>query len=222
MKIGEVITVNHTKLLVLDFIEDNPFVICFTDIKTQFDNKSAFYGNSILSQQTEQWIKNKGFKTIPRTIDLLTMDGYRDKYGTMKVSAAPLTFDEYRKYASILKPHITNWFWTVTAWSNYNNSAYVCGVTDTGNASGSTYTGTYGRLAPAFILDKQSLNHITISFDEESFTVPHVENMQYLVKVLEKAKELESAGPNSFRATSQAKHLLKYLSEEDFLTVTES
>lgn len=161
MKIGETITVNDTKLLVLDFINENPFVICLdTGIKTKFSPETNNYKTSILRTKAETWLKKRGFKTIPRVIDLITMNGYTG-YGEMEVDVAPLTFDEYRKYTQILTPHIQEWFWTATGWYvdllDTNMSNFVCVVLYSGTADYGSYWGSF-ELAPAFILDKDSLN----------------------------------------------------------------
>lgn len=163
--IGETITVNGVKCLVLDEIDGNPFVIALeVGIDFIFGNSNN-YKESTLRKGAEAWLKKTGIKAIPRDVDLTAMDGYKG-YGSLNTAVAPLTFDEYRKYNHILTPHIKNWFWLVTPWGSPEKdnwaSNYVCAVIYDGSAS--TYTCNFScGLAPAFILDKneKSLSDFT-------------------------------------------------------------
>lgn len=163
--IGETITVNGVKCLVLDEIDGNPFVIALeVGIDFVFGNSNN-YKESTLRKGAEAWLKKTGIKAIPRDVDLTAMDGYKG-YGSLNTAVAPLTFDEYRKYNHILTPHIKNWFWLVTPWGSPEKDNWasnrVCFVNRGGSASGSGYSGS-GGLAPAFILDKngKSLSDFT-------------------------------------------------------------
>lgn len=163
--IGETITVNGVKCLVLDEIDGNPFVIALeVGIDFVFGNSNN-YKESTLRKGAEAWLKKTGIKAIPRDVDLTAMDGYKG-YGSLNTAIAPLTFDEYRKYNHILTPHIKNWFWLVTPWGSPEKdnwaSNYVCSVRGDGSAYGYTYGNSSG-LAPAFILDKneKSLSDFT-------------------------------------------------------------
>lgn len=163
--IGETITVNGVKCLVLDEIDGNPFVIALeVGIDFVFGNSNN-YKESTLRKGAEAWLKKTGIKAIPRDVDLTAMDGYKG-YGSLNTAIAPLTFDEYRKYNHILTPHIKNWFWLVTPWGspekdNWASDA-VCVVGGDGSAYDYGYTYSTG-LAPAFILDKneKSLSDFT-------------------------------------------------------------
>ena len=163
--IGETITVNGVKCLVLDEIDGNPFVIALeVGIDFVFGNSNN-YKESTLRKGAEAWLKKTGIKAIPRDVDLTAMDGYKG-YGSLNTAVAPLTFDEYRKYNHILTPHIKNWFWLVTPWGSPEKdnwaSNYVCIVNNYGGANYNDNTGSSG-LAPAFILDKneKSLSDFT-------------------------------------------------------------
>lgn len=163
--IGETITVNGVKCLVLDEIDGNPFVIALeVGIDFVFGNSNN-YKESTLRKGAEAWLKKTGIKAIPRDVDLTAMDGYKG-YGSLNTTVAPLTFDEHRKYNHILTPHIKDSFWLVTPWGSPEKdnwaSGYVCIVSNDGSASGSHYTYSTG-LAPAFILDKngKSLSDFT-------------------------------------------------------------
>lgn len=157
--IGETITVNGVKCLVLDEINGNPFVIALeVEIYSVFGDSNN-YKESGSRKTIESWFKNTGIKAIARDVDLTAMDGYKG-YGTLNTTVAPLTFDEYRKYNHILTPHIKNSFWLVTPWGSPKKdnwaSAYVCFVGTDGSANYNIYNYSYG-LAPAFILDKTSI-----------------------------------------------------------------
>ena len=163
--IGETITVNGVKCLVLDEIDCNPFVIALeVGIDFVFGNSNN-YKESTLRKDAEAWLKKTGIKAIPRDVDLTAMDGYKG-YGSLNTAIAPLTFDEYRKYNHILTPHIKNWFWLVTPWGSPEKdnwaSTGVCSVYGDGSVSRGIYNGS-GGLAPAFILDKneKSLSDFT-------------------------------------------------------------
>lgn len=166
--IGETITVNGVKCLVLDEINGNPFVIALeVEIYSVFGDSNN-YKESGSRKTIESWFKNTGIKAIARDVDLTAMDGYKG-YGTLNTTVAPLTFDEYRKYNHILTPHIKNSFWLVTPWGSPKKdnwaSSRVCYVYGDGSATGGNYHGSSG-LAPAFILDKnqyfnKSLNDFT-------------------------------------------------------------
>lgn len=163
--IGETITVNGVKCLVLDEIDGNPFVIALeVGIDFVFGNSNN-YKESTLRKGAEAWLKKTGIKAIPRDVDLTAMDGYKG-YGSLNTAVAPLTFDEYRKYNHILTPHIKNWFWLVTPWGSPEKdnwaSSTVCYVYTDGSANNVNYNRSIG-LAPAFILDKneKSLSDFT-------------------------------------------------------------
>lgn len=163
--IGETITVNGVKCLVLDEIDGNPFVIALeVGIDFVFGNSNN-YKESTLRKGAEAWLKKTGIKAIPRDVDLTAMDGYKG-YGSLNTTVAPLTFDEHRKYNHILTPHIKDSFWLVTPWGSPEKdnwaSSYVCGVYNGGSATYYRYNVSRG-LAPAFILDKngKSLSDFT-------------------------------------------------------------
>ena len=152
--IGETITVNGVKCLVLDEIDGNPFVIALeVGVDFVFGNSNN-YNESTLRGCAEAWLKKTGIKSIPRDVDLTAMDGYKG-YGSLNTAVAPLTFDEYRKYNHILTPHIKNWFWLVTPWGSpekdYWASIYVCYVSNDGSAYNTGYYSS-GGLAPAFVI----------------------------------------------------------------------
>lgn len=165
--IGETITVNGVKCLVLDEINGNPFVIALeVEIYSVFGDSNN-YKESGSRKTIESWFKNTGIKAIARDVDLTAMDGYKG-YGTLNTTVAPLTFDEYRKYNHILTPHIKNSFWLVTPWGSPEKdnwaSSGVCVVFNDGSAGCNYYSNSYSyRLAPAFILDKNQYFNKSLS-----------------------------------------------------------
>lgn len=167
--VGDIIKLNGQELLVLDYFNDNPFVICLnTGIETVFnDKKDTNYCNSTLRIKMKEWARDTGLNNyaIPRDIDLTAMDGSKC-YGCLRNEiVAPLTFDEYRKYSHIMKPYIKNWFWTCTPWGDPNEdnwgSGGVCLVAGGGSADYDGCGGANRGLAPAFILSKQLLGEDT-------------------------------------------------------------
>lgn len=160
MKAGDIIQVNGIDLLVLDEIDGNPLVLAYNlNRESKFSSSTNNYANSAIRAEVEQWAKNCDIPMLERTIDLTTMDGYKG-YGELKVKAALLTFDEYRKYADIIKPHIQNWFWLATGWGAPEPetwaSSCVCIVYYSGTATYYIYGSSVG-LVPAFILDKDAI-----------------------------------------------------------------
>lgn len=165
MAIGDIIQVNGIDLLVLDEINNNPFVIALDLEDESIFGNSNNYKDSELRKRIAAWFGRTGIKAILRDVSLTAMDGYKG-YGFLNTVVAPLTFNEYRKYNHILTPHIKDWFWLVTPWGSpeKNNwaSNVVCSVSGDGSASYSSYDYTYG-LAPAFILDRNQIYNKSIS-----------------------------------------------------------
>lgn len=166
--IGEVIKLNNVELLVLDEINGNPFVLAYNlgeDKDLPFSTSAEStnnYAKSNLRNQMEKWFKNSGFKAASmRNLDLTTMDGYN--YGDILITVAPLTFDEFRKYASIIQPKVTHDFWLATGWGHDGWAANsACNVFSDGKLNANRYSNSYG-FAPAFILDKAELSKKTLS-----------------------------------------------------------
>ena len=156
--VGDTIKVNGIDLLILDERGSDIFVLAYNllDKDTVFHSSGNNYRDSILKKKCDEWIENAGFTNVKvRDIDLVTMDGY-DR-GSLIVKAAPLTFDEYRKYAQIIQKKITHDFWLVTGWSHEGWGAdLACGVNSDGKPNGYTYGISRG-FAPAFVLDKAEL-----------------------------------------------------------------
>lgn len=160
--VGSTITIKDVDLLILDKINDNPFVIALdTGLKVMFSEESSNYSGSLIEAKTNAWLADKGIPTISRELDLTTWDGRQD-YGTKLVQAAPLTFNEFRKYAHIIRPHISHDFWLATGWSTrsdyYGN--FACYVYDNGGQD-CTSCRAILHLAPAFILKSEQEQDLT-------------------------------------------------------------
>lgn len=190
MKIGDIITINGTKLLILDLIEGNPFVIAFDlDISTHFSKDSINdYRSSRLRTVCDDWFANftQGEKTIPiipRALDLTTMDGSKD-YGVISVRSAPLTFDEWRKYSEVITLNTQQAFWLATGWtqSKWDNDGdeYVCSVSSYGQPY-YTYDYISLGLVPAFIIDKSY-------FTTPSFTLSAISTEDLLNELQHRTK----------------------------------
>lgn len=161
-KIGETFKIKDEELLVLDIIDGYPFVIALdTGIETQFSDENSNYEDSILRKATDDWFEELNVPAVCRYLDLTTMDGSKCYNFISNIKAAPLTFDEWRKYAKIIIPHIKNGFWLATAWADpkWKNwgSDFVCVVNRGGSANYNIYGYSGFGLAPAFILSKRFL-----------------------------------------------------------------
>lgn len=110
-KPGDIVKIAGTEFVVLDVKKnaapddaDELFVLLYEPVEsTVFSSDGNDYTESKLREKTDQWFE--GFSgdlnkklVFSREISLLTMDG-REDYGNIRFLAAPLTFDEYRKYS---------------------------------------------------------------------------------------------------------------------------
>lgn len=149
-------------------IDGHPFVFVMnTDIICEFANiktniKTNDYKHSLLREKTERWLNESGLRSaLLRDVNLLSICGESD-YGVLtNTSCAPLTFDEYRKYAKIIRSNYNKSFWLCTPWS-ISNEDYACFVSTDGKLSYNVSTVSRG-LAPAFVLDEAFLSSIDLS-----------------------------------------------------------
>lgn len=123
-KLGDIITIKGTEFAVLDIEKgaangkDKLFVLLKEPFgSTPFSTDGNDYTESKLREKTDQWFEefsgdlNKKL-VFSREISLLTMDG-RANYGIMHRLAAPLTFDEWRKYSRYISD-CEREYWLVT------------------------------------------------------------------------------------------------------------
>jgi hypothetical protein len=157
MQAGDRLIVNGVDLLILDFVNNKPFVLAYNlDIETQFSDSTSNYKDSILRARCESWFAETGLKAIPRVVDLTTISGHQGR-GTISADAAPLTFDEYRRYSNIIQPFLKDksFYWTVTGWgrpASIWGTTVVAGVISSNDIDYFSYD-ERGYLLPAFILD---------------------------------------------------------------------
>lgn len=124
-KAGDIVTIKGTEFVVLDIEKgtakdgkDKLFVLLKEPVEsTAFSSDGNDYTKSKLREKVVQWFEefsgdlNKKL-FFSREISLLTMDG-RKNYGNMRFLAAPLTFDEWRKYSRYI-PDCEKSYWLVT------------------------------------------------------------------------------------------------------------
>lgn len=123
-KPGDIITIEGTEFAVLDVEKgaangkDKLFVLLKEPFgSTPFITDGNDYTESKLREKTDQWFEefsgdlNKKL-VFSREISLLTMDG-RANYGIVYRLAAPLTFDEWRKYSRYI-PDCEKSYWLAT------------------------------------------------------------------------------------------------------------
>lgn len=124
-KPGDIVKIAGTEFAVLDVQKnaaedgkDKLFVILKEPVEsTVFSSDGNDYTESKLREKTDQWFEEFSANLsknwfFSREISLLTMDG-RANYGIMHRLAAPLTFDEWRKYSRYI-PNSEKSYWLAT------------------------------------------------------------------------------------------------------------
>lgn len=136
---GDKITVADYTFIVLEHDDQGTFLILEDLLLTRkFDSDSSNWTGSDLREwlyhcDLYQKIKNEltPDALIGMHRDLTSMDGLTD-YGSIQDYISLLTFDEYRKYHTILglNPNYSDWWWLLTPASTPSNgySRYVCCV----------------------------------------------------------------------------------------------
>ena len=122
---GDIVTIRGTEFVVLDVEEgtakgstDKLFVLLKEPVgSTAFSNDGNDYTESKLREAVDHWFGEfaadlNNELIFSREISLLTMDGHAN-HGTMHCSAAPLTFDEWRKYSCHI-PDCEKRYWLAT------------------------------------------------------------------------------------------------------------
>lgn len=133
--IGDTFTVAGLEWKILDITEKGYFCHAVTHYGEDrtFDDISSDWKTSSLREELQE----KLFKEIADEIgedniipferDLLSMDG-QTEYGTCEDKVSLLSFDEYRKYRSLI-PNTDKYWWLITPWStpcnDYKTSAAV-------------------------------------------------------------------------------------------------
>ena len=138
-KPGEIVTIRGTEFVVLDVEEgtakggkDKLFVLLKEPVGiTMFSSNGNDYTKSKLREAVGHWFGefasdlNKEL-IFSREISLLTMDG-RKNYGNMRFLAAPLTFDEWRKYSRYI-PDCEREYWLATGDSAPGRDGATCAL----------------------------------------------------------------------------------------------
>lgn len=123
-KAGDIVAIKGTEFVVLDIEKgaakdgkDKLFVLLKEPVGITEFGATNDYGDSALRCAVGEWSKKYEVAAYDdliysREVSLLTMDG-RKNYGTKRFLAAPLTFDEWRKY-SLYIPDCEKGYWLVT------------------------------------------------------------------------------------------------------------
>lgn len=124
-KSGDIVTIKGTEFVVLDIEKgaakegkDKLFVLLKEPVEsTMFSSDGNDYTKSKLREVVGHWFGEfaadlNNELIFSREISLLTMDG-RENYGNVRFLAAPLTFDEYRKYSRYI-PKCESGYWLAT------------------------------------------------------------------------------------------------------------
>lgn len=121
---GDIVTIGGTEFVVLDVEEgtakggkDQLFVLLKEPVGSTAFGTTNDYKCSTLRCAVNKWFNKYEVAAYDdliysREVSLLTMDGRKD-YGTLRFCAAPLTFDEWRKY-SLYIPDCEKGYWLAT------------------------------------------------------------------------------------------------------------
>lgn len=133
--IGDTFTVAGLEWKILDITEKGYLCHAVTHYGEDrtFDASSSDWKTSRLRKELNETLFNKIAEEIgedniiPFERDLLSIDG-QTEYGTCKDWVSILSFDEYRKYRSLI-PNTDKYWWLLTPWSTpcngYKNSVAV-------------------------------------------------------------------------------------------------
>jgi hypothetical protein len=127
LKVGDTFELAGLSWKILDITDEG--YMCLADRltdKMMFDKTS----NDWVQSQLREYLNAEFVEKIADEIgeenivsfkrDLLSLDG-QTEYGECEDKVSLLTFDEYRKYRSLI-PNTDDWWWLVTPWStSYNN-----------------------------------------------------------------------------------------------------
>lgn len=160
MEVGEVKQIGDAQLLCLEKQDNAYFCVDISQtINTEFSDTSNRYEGSILDNEMKKWYNTHlQIQPIARTIDLTALDGTGAGI-CINRKVAPLTFDEYRAYSLIIRPHIKEPFWLATPWSvDTDSSGRVCIVYSDGKPT-YYYYGYSCCLAPALLIPKDNIDN---------------------------------------------------------------
>lgn len=155
-QVGATVEYRGEPCLILEHRKDGTLLLVLEQIKRTFGEKNDFSTSALHEHLNGAYLDtlthgNNG-DVIPRTVDLTALNGSTE-YGSCVCKVAPLTFDELRKYHSIL-PKPESWEWSVTPWSTPcvdEDEVWVVGLYSSGSISIDNCSDTYGA-RPAFLL----------------------------------------------------------------------
>ena len=170
-KPGDIVKIAGTEFVVLEVQKnaamdgaDKLFVLVKETVgSTVFSSDGNDYTESKLREKVDQWFDefsadlNKEL-VFSREISLLTMDG-RANYGIMHRLAAPLTFDEWRKYSRYI-PDCEKSYWLATGDSapgRYGATYALCVYSD-GSWNSYDCSGSYA-VRPALVVSSLLLDN---------------------------------------------------------------
>ncbi len=155
-QVGTTVEYHGEPCLILEHRKDGTLLLVLEQIKHTFGAKNDFANSALREHLNGAYLDtltqgNNG-EVIPRNIDLTALNGSTE-YGSCVCKVAPLTFDEIRKYHSIL-PKPESWEWSATPWSTPcvdEDEVWVVGLDSDGDVYGSYCSVTSGA-RPAFLL----------------------------------------------------------------------
>lgn len=168
-KSGDIITIKGTEFAVLDVEKgaangkDKLFVLLKEPFEsTPFSTDGNDYTKSKLRNEVERWYcefasgLNKEL-IFYREIDLLTLDG-RANYGVVTCTAAPLTFDEWRKYSRYI-PDCEKSYWLATGDGATGRPGVACAMFVFPNAAWGCgrYSSAYA-VRPALVVSEELID----------------------------------------------------------------
>lgn len=145
-----------------DSQEQTLFIVA---VNSQGDSKfgrTNNYNGSDLADAVCDWLDGLEEKGVdlglikPRTIDLMTLDGYKG-FGSIEVKVAPLTMDEARRYAEYI-PNCDDVFWLATGYGGpeHFGAAFALLVYSSGNWGSNYCSSSYG-IRPALVISSSLL-----------------------------------------------------------------
>ena len=168
-KPGDIITIKGTEFAVLDVEKsaasgkDKLFVLLKETFgNTPFSTDGNDYTESKLLDEVGRWYSefvsglNKEL-IFQREISLLTVDG-RANYGIVYRLAAPLTFDEWRKYSRYI-PDCEKSYWLATGDGapGRHSAAYALYVNSNGSWGCGSYSNAYA-VRPALVVSEELID----------------------------------------------------------------
>ena len=141
---GQIVTLAGIEFVILDDFGDSGdgghdlFVLALESLGQSTFGDTNNYAESKLKEAVDDWLEeltsalDEEFgcdrpRIKNRVIDLTTLDGYKG-FGSLEVTAAPLTLDEARKYAEVMPdPEVASWL--ATGWGGLGQFGFMDALT---------------------------------------------------------------------------------------------